>query len=98
MVPSPIATSSPQDQEAAAAMINAHVLQIFQGLSPPERARAAQLVSRLTDAERAAWLAELATLTVPEAITRARAIIQGQATPTPTTPQLPMPPPGGGTS
>ncbi len=69
-------------------MINAHVLQVWQGLSPPERARAGQLIARLTAEERTAWVAELAKLTVPEAITRARAIIHAQTPPTPPTPQL----------
>ena len=68
-------------------MLNAHVLQIWQGLSAPERARATQLIGRLTDEERTAWLAELARLTVPEAIARVRAVIHGQ--PPPTSPQLP---------
>lgn len=87
--PSTPAASSPRTQEDAAATINAHVLQVWQGLSPPERARAGQLIARLTAEERTAWLAELARLTVPEAITRARAVIHAQPPPTPPTPQLP---------
>jgi hypothetical protein len=86
--PAPPVASSPRSQEDAAAMINAHVLNVWQGLSPPERARAGQLIARLTPEERMAWLAELARLTVPEAIMRARAIIHAQTPPTPTTPQL----------
>jgi len=76
-------------------MLNTHVLQIWQGLSPPERARTTQLIVRLTAEERTAWLAELASLTVPEAITRARAIIHAQSAPTPTTPPLPPATPNG---
>jgi hypothetical protein len=84
--------SSPRTQEDAAATINAHVMQIWQGLSPPERARAGQLIARLTAEERTAWLGELARLTVPEAITRARAVIHAQ---TPQKPQLPTTTPQG---
>jgi hypothetical protein len=76
--PATPAASSPRTQEDAATTINAHVLQIWQGLSPPERARAGQLIARLTAEERTAWLAELAGLTVPEAITRARAVIHAR--------------------
>jgi hypothetical protein len=70
-------------------------MQVWQGLSPPERARAGQLIARLTAAERTAWLAELATFTVPEAIARARAVLHGQPPPTPSTPQLPPATPQG---
>jgi hypothetical protein len=93
--PTPPVASSPRSQEDAAAMINAHVLQVWQGLSPPERARAGQLIALLTPEERTAWLAELTRLTVPEAITRARAIIHAQIPPTPTTTQLPTATPQG---
>ncbi len=86
--PATPSASSSRTQEDAAAAINAHVLQVWQGLTPPERARAGQLIARLTAEERTAWLAELARLTVPEAITRARAIIHAQPLPTPTS-QLP---------
>jgi hypothetical protein len=77
-------------------MLNAHVLQVWQGLTPQEQARAGQLIARLTDQERAAWIAELATLTVPEAIARARAIVRAQPPPTvaPTS-QLPNTTPSG---
>ncbi len=92
--PATPAASSPRTQEDAAASINAHVLQVWQGLTPPERARAGQLIARLTAEERTAWLAELARLTVPEAITRARAIIYAQPPPTPTS-QLPTATPKG---
>ena len=67
-------------------------MQIWQGLSPPERARAGQLIARLTAEERTAWLGELARLTVPEAITRVRAVIHAQ---TPPTSQLPTATPQG---
>lgn len=68
------AAGSTTEQDAAAAL-NAHILQIWRGLSPPERARAAQLIMGFSDAARGAWLAELARLSVPEAIDRARAAI-----------------------
>jgi hypothetical protein len=90
--PTTPAASSPRTQEDAAASINAHVLQVWQGLSPPERARAGQLIARLTAEERTAWLAELARLTVPEAIARARAVLHAQPPPTP---QLPTTTPHG---
>ncbi len=92
--PATPSASSPRTQEDAAAAINAHVLQVWQGLTPPERARAGQLIARLTAEERTAWLAELARLTVPEAITRARAILHAQPPPPPT-PQLPTATPKG---
>jgi hypothetical protein len=74
--------------EDAAAMLNAHILQIWQGLSPPERNRASELISGLSDAQRTAWFAELARLTVPEAIARARAVLSAQ--PRPTSPNPPL--------
>jgi hypothetical protein len=86
-------TSSRRTQDDAAAMLNAHVLQIWQGLSPPERARASQLIARLTAEERAAWLAVLAGLTVPDAIAHARAALRGQSGPP--TPPLPTTTPQG---
>jgi hypothetical protein len=85
------AASSPPTQEDAAAMVDAHVLQVWQGLSPPERVRAGQLIARLTAAERAAWIAELARFTVPEAIARVRGVLHAQPAPTP---QLPTTPEG----
>ncbi|TMQ23043.1 MAG: hypothetical protein E6J91_00660 [Deltaproteobacteria bacterium] len=63
MAPTTPTTSSPVTQEDAAAMLNAHILQIWQGLSPPERTRASQLIAGLSDEQRTAWLAELARLT-----------------------------------
>ncbi|HEY0388746.1 MAG TPA: hypothetical protein VGC71_09910, partial [Gaiellales bacterium] len=70
------------------ALLNAHILQIWQGLSAPERTRVSQLIAGLGDEQRTAWLAELARLTVPEAIARARAVMRAQSPPTPTNPQL----------
>jgi hypothetical protein len=90
----PPAANLPQDREQAAALVNAHVLQVWQALSPTERARAMQLITRLTDQERAAWMAELAQLTVPEAVARARSVIRGTPPPTPT-PQIPTATPKG---
>jgi len=84
----------PQNPEAAAALINAHVLQVWRGLSPPEQARAAQLIARLTPEERAAWMAELAQLTVPDAIARARTAVHGRPS-NPPTPPLPLATPKG---
>ncbi|HEU4729266.1 MAG TPA: hypothetical protein VFT22_15300 [Kofleriaceae bacterium] len=71
----------------AGARLNAHILAVWRGLSPAERATAGQLIARLSQEQRAAWLAELARLTVPEAIARARATLQAQAAPN--TPELP---------
>ena len=76
-------------------MLNEHVLQIWQGLSPPERARTTQLIARLTAEQRTAWLAELASLSVPEAIARARAVIQAQTSPSQAAPPLPTTTPQG---
>lgn len=81
-------------------MLNAHFLQVWQGLSPLERARAEQLLTHLTDEQRTAWIAELARLTVPEAIARARAILHAQQPPMQASPS-PTPstePPNGETS
>lgn len=66
-----------------------HILQIWQGLSPPERARANELIGGLTAEQRTAWLGELVRLTVPEAIARARAVIRAQPVPTSPAPQPP---------
>jgi hypothetical protein len=90
----PPAANLPQDREQAAALINAHVLQVWQALSPAERARAMQLIARLTDHERAAWMAELAQLTVPEAVARARTAIHGRPANPPTPPLPPATPKG----
>ena len=67
-------------QEASAVLAH-HLLQIWQGLTPSERSRATALVSRLSTDERAVWFAELAKLTLPEAIARARAVLHGPAKP-----------------
>jgi hypothetical protein len=83
--PTPASSLMPQEltQEEAAAMLNAHILQIWQGLTPAERSRASELISGLTDTQRSAWFAELARLTVPEAIARARAVLRAQPPPVP---------------
>jgi hypothetical protein len=75
-------------EEEAAAMLNAHILQIWQGLTPPERSRASELISGLTDTQRSAWFAELARLTVPEAIARARGVLRAQPPSAPPTHSL----------
>jgi len=75
-------------EEEAAAMLNAHILQIWQGLTPPERNRASELISGLTDTQRSAWFAELARLTVPEAIARARGVLRAQPPSAPPTHSL----------
>ena len=85
MAPSP---NSPRTQEAAAAALNAHALQVWQGLTPQERGRAGQLIARLTAEERAAWLAALAQLPVPEAVAHARAVISAPPQPAQATPLL----------
>ncbi|TMQ04379.1 MAG: hypothetical protein E6J91_43745 [Deltaproteobacteria bacterium] len=79
----PAGSLTPQEltHEEAAAMLNAHILQIWQGLSPAERGRASELISGLTDSQRSAWFAELARLSVPEAIARARAVLHAQPPP-----------------
>jgi hypothetical protein len=94
------AGNSPQTHDEARAMINAHMLRVWAGLSPPERTRAGELIAQLAARDRTAWLAELARLTVPEAIARARAVIHAQqphAPPTspPPAPPLPSEPPEG---
>ena len=76
-------------------MLNAHIFQIWQGLSPPERNRASQLIAVLSDEQRTAWLTELARLTVPEAIARARAVMRAQSPSTPPNPKLPTATPTG---
>jgi len=90
MAPTPASSLTPQEltQEEAAAMLNAHILQIWQGLAPPERSRASELISSLTDTQRSAWFAELARLTVPEAIARARAVLRAQPAAAPLTNSL----------
>jgi len=62
--------------EQAGAAGTMHLLAIWQGLSMEEQQRAQALVGRLTAEERAAWMAELAALTVPEAVARVRHIIR----------------------
>jgi hypothetical protein len=75
--------SSPRSPEDAAALLNAHIMGVWQGLAPPERTRAGQLIAQLPPEARAALLAELARLTIPKAIARARAVIDAQGPPTP---------------
>jgi hypothetical protein len=92
------AASAPQTHAEAAAILNTHMLRVWAGLTPAERAHAGQLIAQLAHADRTAWLAELARLTVPEAIARARAILHAQqppAAPPTATPQLPSPLPLG---
>jgi len=95
--PKPASALNPQEltQEEAAAMLNAHILQIWQGLTSAERSRATELISGLTNTQRSAWFAELARLTVPEAIARARAVLRAQPPPaSPTNPLLTATPKG----
>jgi hypothetical protein len=90
------AANAPQTHEDAANAVNAHVLQVWQGLTQQERTHATLLIARLTPHERAAWLAELAQLTVAEAITSARAVIHRQpSAPATLQAQLPAAPPEG---
>jgi hypothetical protein len=53
----------------------AHLVAIQQALTIDERALAQALVSELTPAELRAWMAELAKLSVPAAVTKIRAIL-----------------------
>jgi hypothetical protein len=71
----PPATSSPETPEDAAALLDAHIRRIWQGLSPSERTRAGGLLAQLPSEARTEVLAELVRLSVPEAIARARALI-----------------------
>jgi hypothetical protein len=93
----PASSVAPQEltQEDAAAMLNAHILQIWQGLTSPERNRASELIAKLSDTQRSAWFAELARLTVPEAIARARTVLRAQPPPAPPTHPLPTATPKG---
>ncbi len=69
------AGSSPEGEDDAAALLDAHITRIWQGLSPSERTRAGDLIARLNPEGRAALLSELVRLSVPEAIARARALL-----------------------
>jgi hypothetical protein len=77
---------APHAPEQAAAMVNAHVLGVWNSLTDPERARASLLIARLTPDERTAWVGELASLPLPDAIARLRSILGPPAPPTPTVP------------
>lgn len=79
--PGPLAGAVPRNPEELAAAVNAHILQVWKGLTSPERTQAGQLIARLSSDERTAWLAELAGLAVPDAIARARAFLQAQPPP-----------------
>lgn len=74
----PAASAPPLD-------VQAHVLAVWQALTEAERTAASLLISHLTPDERAAWLAELATLTVADATARVRSVL----TPNPTMPAVP---------
>jgi hypothetical protein len=75
---------APPTEPSASAEIGAalqmHLMQIWTSLSPPERSRAEQLVALLTPDERAAWLHELAGMTVADAIARVRDVIRPHTT------------------
>jgi len=77
-VAAPVASSPPTPEEAAA-MIDFHIMQVWKGLSPPERTRAGNLIAQLGSEARTAMLTELARLSVPEAVARARALIHDQS-------------------
>jgi hypothetical protein len=55
------------------------MMAILAGLTPAEQKHAERLVSALTPEERAAWLIELAALSVPEALVRVRQVMQPSA-------------------
>jgi len=82
--PSTATAEQPSQDDTAA--VTAHVQQIWASLAPAEQVRAGQLVAALTPEERAHWVAELAGMSVPDAIARVRNVIR------------PHTPPSGGTS
>ncbi len=93
------ATAVPASSRAAtddSVPLATHITQVWQALSLPEQGRAYQLIELLTPDERTAWIAELAGLTLSEAVARIRGVIQHQ-TPA-AADQLPSSPPGNGTS
>jgi hypothetical protein len=63
------------------AAVTAHMTQIWASLTPAEQARGTRLVALLTEQERAAWIAELSTLSVPEALERVRYVIRPNEAP-----------------
>lgn len=85
------ATESPNLHTDTAAVLNAHILAVWQGLSLPERARASHMVARMSAEERFAWLGKLAELPVAEAIAHARAVLtMTPHTAIPTPPTTPL--------
>jgi hypothetical protein len=75
---SPPAETSPSEQ--AGVNPTAHVLAIWQLLSSEEQQYAEALVGRLTGGERTAWIAELTTLSVSDAVRRVRHILRPYTT------------------
>ncbi len=77
------------------AEVQAHVLAVWQALTPGEQATASMLVARLTPDERAAWIGELAGLTADEATNRVRAVIARTRQPASASAALALPAPDG---
>jgi hypothetical protein len=78
----PAGAPSPADVSSVPSTTNyAHVVQVYQQLTSAERERAEAINARLSPAERAAFLAELSKLSVPDALAWVRAQLHGQPSP-----------------
>lgn len=75
--PAPESDLAPEPSKAdIAAAVNAHMMQIFSSLSMAERARAQQIAAALSPEEQSAWLIELSSMTVPDAVVRIRELLR----------------------
>lgn len=61
--------------------VTAHVMQVYQALTGEERTYVQQLIGRLTQAEQAQWLMELASLPISDAVARVRDVIRPRMIP-----------------
>lgn len=78
-------TMQPRTSMDDSVPVTAHVMQVYQALTEDERTYVQQLIGHLTHDEKAQWLMELASLSIPDAVARVRDVIR---------PRL-IPPPGG---
>lgn len=74
----PAPASTGVDLSQITPMQMAHFIAIQAALSPDEGAIAREVAAGLSDAERRAWLDELTALSVPDAVTKIRALIGGK--------------------
>jgi len=81
LAPRPPPTMQPRTSMDDSVPVTAHVMQVYQALTEDERTYVQQLIGHLTHDEKAQWLMELASLSIPDAVARVRDVIRPRLIP-----------------